>query len=89
MVNRLDDPEAKFKDSIIGNVEEIVNLIPVLNVTDDPRINSLKKAIEEGITWRTPSKLRKDKSSRMSASRTAQDILNTISQYAAPIKDAA
>jgi hypothetical protein len=41
MARTLADPEAKFKDSLVNNIEELCELIPALNFRDDPELTEL------------------------------------------------
>jgi hypothetical protein len=38
-----------FRDSLVGNVVELVNLLPKLNVTDDPELDKIRKEVEKKI----------------------------------------
>jgi hypothetical protein len=39
MVDRLNEPEARFHASLVSNVLDLVNLLPKLNVSDDQELN--------------------------------------------------
>jgi hypothetical protein len=39
MVDRLNEPESRFHASLVSNVLDLVNLLPQLNVGEDPQLN--------------------------------------------------
>jgi hypothetical protein len=41
MHKKLTDPEAIFRDSLVGNVRDMIDLLPVLNIGKDPKLNDL------------------------------------------------
>jgi len=41
MAETLKDPEKKFKNSLVGNICELVDLIPLLNFNDDPHVKDV------------------------------------------------
>jgi hypothetical protein len=41
MAETLADPKAVFRDSLIDNVRDICNVVPELNILDDPRLNAM------------------------------------------------
>lgn len=46
MHERLSDPKAVFRDSLVDNVKSLHGLIPALNLTDDPLLIQLHKEME-------------------------------------------
>ncbi|MEI7819350.1 MAG: hypothetical protein WCK55_00400 [Verrucomicrobiota bacterium] len=45
IVNRLSDKDAIFRDSLIGNLREICDLMPALNITGDAKLEAACKRI--------------------------------------------
>lgn len=43
IVERLGDPEATFRDSLIGNLRKMLELLPSLNITNDPALNDFSE----------------------------------------------
>ena len=39
MVDRLNEPESRFHATLVTNIFDLVDLLPRLNVTDDPELN--------------------------------------------------
>lgn len=69
-----------FRDTLIGNIKEIVELGPKLNLTGDPAIDSFLCEMSE-LTKYTPDNLRDDKSARAEAAKKAEEIAKRLSRY--------
>lgn len=41
MHEKLADPEAQFKDSLVGNLRELVDILPALNLANDPTLKKM------------------------------------------------
>jgi len=57
---RLSQPTAIFRDSLIDNAIEICNLLPTLNITGDPELENLRRKIESTLCAHDPKTLRKN-----------------------------
>ena len=75
---RLSDPEAIFRDSLIGNLRELVDVLPRLNVTDDADLAWVVRRIETDIASWDPQALREDTAVRAVVSEEAEDILTAM-----------
>ena len=73
MSTKLADEKGVFRDSLVGNVRELAELIPSLNITDDPSLAALQQSMQE-LTKFGPSVLRNDKRFRAEAADKAQLI---------------
>lgn len=69
-----------FRDSLIGNVKEIAELAPKLNISGDPQIDAFAKEMAALASY-APDKLRKDKVTRSQAAKAASDMLDKLSGY--------
>lgn len=69
-----------FRDSLIGNVKEIAELAPKLNISGDPQIDAFAKEMAALASY-APDKLRKDKTTRSQAAKAASDMLDKLSGY--------
>lgn len=78
---RLDDPEAKFKNSLVGNIVELTNLLPKLNVSGDPKLETLRKEVKNKLAKYEPDTLRSDEVTRKSAATDAKAILKKMNGY--------
>jgi len=86
MVKRLEsfDPDkkgAKLYDSLVGNVRDIADLLPSLNVGDDPRLEQLAKDIGLRVTETDASTLKKDEGKRQEVADNARQIMNQIDDF--------
>lgn len=75
---RLSDPEAIFRDSLVGNISEIVEVMPALNLTNDTRINQASQRIKDELAHLDPEKLRKEGAIRARAVTAANSILSSF-----------
>lgn len=75
---RLADPEAIFRDSLVGNISDIVDVMPALNLTGDARINEASERIKRELANLDPVKLRKDGAVRARAVAAANSILGAF-----------
>lgn len=77
IADRLSDPKAPFRDSLIENARDLCVLLDALNITDDPQITALRRDIEMHLLV-DPAMLRHYDSSRAIAAGHAQRILLSI-----------
>lgn len=70
---RLADEDKTFRDTLISNAEELLKVLPALNITNDPALNALGKEVEEMLVH--PDRLRNDKGLRGETAKKAADIL--------------
>lgn len=86
------DSDVKFHDTIVGNITELVDLLPGLNVLDDPDLAEMGEMIKKTLAGYDPAELRKDKEARSAAAKEAQEIMDRMKGFMgafAPIKEAA
>jgi len=81
MVERLSKQKNKFKDSLVGNITEICDILPKLNVTDDLALNAAAAQIKERLTVYDPQTLRDNKEARSETAIEAQKILDKMKDY--------
>src|SRR5262245_53965985 len=67
-----------FRDSLVGNVRSLVELLPAFNLTNDPALTALTKRIETELCAEDPDTLRKDENVRASVAKSADDILAEV-----------
>jgi hypothetical protein len=78
---RLVDPENIFRDSLIGNVRELCDIMTRLNVTDNPDLEAMRRKVEMEISRLDPQSLRDDKNLRADTARKADEILKAMSPF--------
>ena len=76
IVETLSEDGKIFRDSLIGNVESLVETMPLLNFNNDQRINDLAKAMSTIIV--NPDPLRYDLRMRKEICNKAKAILDTL-----------
>lgn len=72
---RLCDSEHIFRDTLIGNLEDLVDLVPKLNITGDKAINDLAAECKHALCKWDPQTLREDDDKRKEVSDAADKIL--------------
>ena len=82
MVERLSNPDHKFKDSLVGNIREIVGLIPALNLTGDTALESFRQQVERDLSHWNPDTLREVQDTRKHVADKAAEILAKMQGYA-------
>ena len=81
MSERLGDPDGKFKNSLVGNVHDMVTLLSRMNVTDDPELGELRGEIEKTLVRYDAQVLRDDDVARIETANAANDILERMAAY--------
>jgi len=67
-----------FRDSIIGNIRELVELLPGLNILDDPALETARQELENNLAGIEPEVLRSSEFTRQETAKKAESILNNI-----------
>lgn len=83
MHTRLADTDMIFRDSLVGNVRELVDLMPKLNITNDPRIDELVKEARMNLCSFDAQTLRDDRDTRKKVAKEAEKMVNKLSAYLA------
>lgn len=78
MAERLSDPKAIFRDSLVDNVREMLQLLPSLNLTDDAQLQAAGKRIKDQLAMLNPDTLRANPVLRASAAANAASIVKTF-----------
>jgi len=78
---RISDPEAVFQDSLTKNVEAILALIPKLNITNDPRLEAVRKDAVQTLTLAGTRTLRANQGIRQTVAGNAAAIIARIDAY--------
>jgi len=67
-----------FRDSLIENIRELVNLLPSLNITSDPALEQARRDLESELSGVDPEVLRESKETRKEIADKADKILSDI-----------
>jgi hypothetical protein len=81
VVDVLGTADAIFRDTLIGNVIDLCNILPDLNLEDDPQLEDLRKEVERSIGSLDPAMLREDPEGRKIVAEDAKKILDKIGGY--------
>lgn len=81
MQERLSSTDAVFRNSLVDNMVEMVELLPRLNLTNDPELEIVRKEIESKLCSFNPQTLREDEVIRGQVAESAQEILDRMSGY--------
>lgn len=71
---RLADPNAKFRESLISNITEICGLLPRLNFTNDPQLEAERVRVEQLAAGLSPETLRADATERKNAADALREM---------------
>ncbi len=67
--------------SMVANINELADILPILNVTDDPRITELAKILKAELVEHSPEILRVDPKVRQETLSKADKILKRVQSY--------
>lgn len=79
IADRLSDPEAIFRDSLIKNAREVCDSLKRLNITNDPNLESMRVRVENELVRHDPDVLRDTPRVRTATADKAADILRQMS----------
>lgn len=80
IAEKLADPKAIFRDSMVENAKEICALLPRLNFADDPNLEAMRQQVEASLI-KPPEALRNDPDLRRDTAATAKDIMDKMSVF--------
>jgi len=80
MADKLADPKAIFRDSMLENTREICALLPRLNFADDPNLERMRQEVEASLL-KHPDALRNDPDLRRDTAAEAKAIMDKMSVF--------
>jgi hypothetical protein len=80
-IEKMDDDEAIFRDSTVNNLVDLMNILPGLNVTGDPKLKAIRQRIMNTIGSYQPDDLRKGGDLRAAAAKEAREIRESIDEH--------
>lgn len=81
MAETLSEDDKIFRDTLVGNIVSLTNILPKLNVTNDPNLEAMGKEVLDTLCQYEPKELRKDKATRKVAATQAKGICNAMAGY--------
>jgi len=80
MAEKLADPKAIFRDTMVENTKELCALLPRLNFMDDPNLEQLRQQVEASLL-KHPEALRNDPDLRRDTAVEAKAIMDKMSVF--------
>lgn len=81
VAERLSQPSNVFRDSLLGNVSRLVDILPKLNIAGDTELDRLAQEVREKLLQHEPQVLRDDLDKRAEIARAADAIMATMKDY--------
>jgi hypothetical protein len=78
---KLNDPKAIIRDSVVEKVHDLVAILPKLNIAGDAALNSMTNEIRKKIIRHTPEEMRKTDGVRGEVAKEASEILDKMKGY--------
>jgi hypothetical protein len=78
---RMADPTAVFRDTTVTNISDMLDLVPGLNVLDDPNIEKVRKAIATSLGGIDAKTIRKDPELRQELAGEAKQIVDMCAGF--------
>jgi len=78
MAERLDSPDKVFRDSLVENTREVVDMLKRLNVTGDPDLERMRATVEDQLARHEPDTLRESDATRATVAAQADAILSQM-----------
>lgn len=85
--SKMQDEDAVFRNATVENLREIVDMLPALNITNDPNLEKIRQNILNDLhDCFDAAELRKDTTMRKKAGTQAGKIVNSMQAYMAAFK---
>lgn len=78
-----DKKSSFFRDSLVGNVRDLVELLPAFNLTGDSKLDELASRMAKELCVEEAKTLRENKVARETVKKSAEDILAEVSRVMA------
>ena len=78
---KMDDPKAIFRDSTVEHLADLCELLPRLNVMDDPNLEAMRQEVEQRLAGYQPDTLRADVKVRQTVATEANDIAARMAAF--------
>jgi hypothetical protein len=80
MSDKLADPKAIFRDTMVENTRELCALLPRLNFAEDSHLEGLRQQVEDSLLLH-PDALRNNPVLRQDTAQVAKDIMNKMDSF--------
>lgn len=75
------NPKGRIYDTLVSHARELCDLLPRLNITDDPNLETMRQEVEQRLASYNPEVLRNDPGVRQEVADSAEDIMKKMSVY--------
>jgi hypothetical protein len=73
--------KGRVYDAYVNNLKSLAEILPDLNIDDDPNLNKMAKEVKDSLTQHTPGQLRKDATLKQDTAQKAQEIIDKMAGY--------
>lgn len=81
LADKLNDPNAIFRDTTVSHLVDLCELLPRLNVMDDPNLEAMRQEVEQKLVGYNPDTLRADVRVRETVANQANDIAAKMAAF--------
>ena len=81
MADKLSDKNGIFRDTLVQNTIDLCNILPNLNISNNPKLEEMRREVENKLCGYVPQELRDNEHVRSMAAQDAQRILDSMSGY--------
>ncbi len=81
MAEKLADPKAVFRDTLVENTKEVCSILSRLNFADDPDLETMRQQVEESLANNHPESLRNDPDLRRHKAEEARAIMDKMGAF--------
>jgi hypothetical protein len=84
MVSRLNEPQGRLHASVVDNIAELVEVLPRLNIAQDPQLNAFVEEIKTRLCAYSSKELKQNELLRVSTAQEAADIVSRMGAFLEP-----
>ena len=81
MAEKLADPKAVFRDTLVENTKEVCAILSRLNFADDPDLETMRQQVEGSLANNHPESLRNDPDLRKNKAEEAKAIMDKMGAF--------
>ena len=81
MAEKLADPKAVFRDTLVENTKEVCSILSRLNFADDPDLETMRQQVEGSLANTHPESLRNDPDLRKNKAEEAKAIMDKMGAF--------
>lgn len=84
--DKLGEPDAIFRDSLINNARDLTDVLSRLNVMGDKELEAMRQRVESELAAVEPQTLRDEPTVRKQVAQSAKKILTDMNQYSRRVR---